>query len=107
MSDEHTNVGPSSWRDVYSLVQDVEERLSAKVDAVELRLQTRMDSQSLERRGIANDFEVRLRVVEREQLVNKQADSTSKTALGVVARVATIILSIIAILVSIVTLVVK
>ena len=102
-----TNPGPSSWRDVYQLVQDVEERLTAKVDAVETRLQARLDEQAVERRAVSADFEVRLRVVEREQLINKQADATSKTAVGVASRVFTIVLSVIAIVISAVSLVAK
>jgi len=44
---------PTSWRDVYSLVQDVEERLTK-----------RMDAASIERRVIMADHESRLRAIE-------------------------------------------
>jgi len=48
-----SSASPTSWRDVYTLVQAVEERLT-----------NRMDSAAIERRAIMTDHEGRLRAVE-------------------------------------------
>lgn len=45
---------PSSWRDVYTLVQDVEQRLTKRMDEIAGTAGT-----------VANDHEVRIRVLER------------------------------------------
>lgn len=45
---------PTSWRDVYTLVQDVEARLTNRMDAI-----AKTASQ------VANDHEVRIRVLEK------------------------------------------
>lgn len=49
-----TQPQPTSWRDVYTLVQDVETRLTNRMDAI-----------AKTANQVANDHEVRIRVLEK------------------------------------------
>ncbi len=74
--DDATHSNPTSWRDVYQLVQDMEERLTK-----------RMDSASADLRTITTDVEVRLRVLEQFKQRNLQSDETTKSAISSTQKV--------------------
>lgn len=70
--DHNTPQGsPTSWRDVYTLVQDVEERISKRMDDIAATAGT-----------VANDHEVRIRVLERTDDV---ASARTKTIVSTVS----------------------
>jgi len=91
----HTGT-PTSWRDVYTLIQDVEERLTK-----------RMDAASVERRAVGTDVEVRLRVLEKAQFMNQQSDSTSKNAVSAFRGVAVVGIAVFSALLSVFALLVR
>ena len=84
---------PTSWRDVYTLIQDVEERLTK-----------RMDAAATERRATSTDVEVRLRVLEAARLTNAQADSTAKNVVSVARSTAVVFISAMAAVISLLAL---
>lgn len=63
--------GPSSWRDVYQLVQDVEGRLGGLISSAETRIST-----------VTFDHETRLRALEGDSQRGKGARILAKGALA-------------------------
>lgn len=66
-----TSSSPTSWRDVYALVQDSEKRLTAVM------------ADGFNRQAIvSSDHEVRIRVLEGSDQRNMQSDATTKATIG-------------------------
>lgn len=85
---------PSSWRDVYTLVQDVEQRLTRRMDEI-------ADTA----KNAVTDHEIRIRVLERTDLQSEQRNKAIVTGISIgrstlltIMTVGSMIVSIIAVL---------
>lgn len=87
---------PTSWRDVYQLVQDAEQRLT-------LQLTAGFTRQS----GVSADHEVRIRVLEASEHKDAAANKTAATAIGVGRSVLVILLSVGSLVVALASLITK
>lgn len=72
MSDQPTATTPTSWRDTYQLVQDVEGRLMHRMDEIAGTQQV-----------VAQDHEVRLRVLERTSGADTAASAAVVSTISV------------------------